>query len=113
MISPRFESAGRAIDTRANPRPRTATPVGTSFDSHQMYARMPRISSLSYGNGLPFIDRSKQSLTRSCNALTCPLRLRYSGNTPQSPTHGEAYALRPASRWQLEQLRPFPTYGFA
>jgi len=29
-----------------------ATPVGTSFESHRMYARIPRISSLSYGREL-------------------------------------------------------------
>lgn len=43
----------------------------------------------------------------------CPFRLRYSGNTPQRPTQGDAFGLLPASRWQLVQLRPLPTYAFA
>ena len=45
---------------------------------------------------------------RSCNALTFALRLRYSGNTPQIPTHGAAHRVRPPSRWQLVQFSALP-----
>ena len=58
---------------------------------------------------MPFIERSKQSLTRSCNEINLPLRARYSGNTPQMPIQGEALALVPPAMWQLVQARPFPT----
>ena len=77
---------------RRNPRPVTPTLVGTPLESHQMYASIARISSLSRGTGLPFIDRSKQSLIRSSRNSILALRPEYSGKTPQSPTQGAAYA---------------------
>src|SRR5256885_8352916 len=86
---------------RRNPPPGTAMPVGTPRDSHDMYASTARISSPSRGRGLPFMERSKQSLIRSSRSSTLALRLEYSGKSPQMPAHGAAQACRPRSRWQL------------
>jgi len=98
---------------RRNPRPATAMPVGTPRDSHDMYASTARISSPSRGRGLPFMERSKQSLIRSSRSSTLALRLEYSGKSPQMPAHGAAQACRPRSRWQLVQCTRAPTYALA
>src|SRR5437016_1968437 len=98
---------------RRNPRPATAVPVGTPRDSHDMYASTARISSPSRGRGLPFMERSKQSLIRSSRSSTLALRLEYSGKSPQMPAHGAAQACRPRSRWQLVQCTRAPTYALA
>ena len=102
-----FGGEGTAISLK--PRPRTSTPVGTPSESHAMYDSNAIISRLSAGSGLPFIDRSKQSLMRSVSDSTLPRRVRYSGKTPHKPASGAAYATRPASRWQLAQVSPLPT----
>ncbi|CAB3390228.1 protein of unknown function [Kyrpidia spormannii] len=58
---------------------------------------------------LPFMLRSKHWFTRSSRVDTACSRVRNCGYTAATPTRFNSFLTVPASAWQLEQLRSFPT----